>query len=140
MKINKLSVMTVLAAGGLVACSNSAMAQDQKPDAPGRRGQMVERRMERLTEQLKLTDEQKPKVQAALEQTAKKMQDLRGAPADDRAEKMKAIREEENKKLKEILTADQYTKYEKIREQRGPGGPGAPGGEGKKKRDAEKAQ
>ena len=75
MKINKLSVMTVLAAGGLVACSNSAMAQDQKPDAPGRRGQMVERRMERLTEQLKLTDEQKPKVKAVLEDTQKQRQE-----------------------------------------------------------------
>jgi len=124
MKINKFSVMTGLVLGGLMAFSSMAVAQDQKPGG-GRRGPSVEQRMDRMTEELKLTDAQKPKVKAVLEATAKKGQELRGdtsVPREERREKMQAIMEQENKQLKEILTPDQYTKYEKIRaEMRGGG-------------------
>src|SRR6266850_574312 len=119
MKINKFSVITGLALGSLVACSNLAMAQDQKPGG-GRRGPSVEQRMERMTEELKLTDEQKPKVKAVLEDSQKKRQELFGDSSvarEDRREKMRGIMENEDKKLKEILTADQYAKHEKMREE-----------------------
>src|SRR6266850_2053808 len=105
MKINKFSVITGLALGSLVACSNLAMAQDQKPGG-GRRGPSVEQRMERMTEELKLTDEQKPKVKAVLEDSQKKRQELftdSNVPRDERREKMRGIMEKEDKKLKEIL-------------------------------------
>ena len=125
MKINKFSVMTGLVLGGLMAFSSMAVAQDQKPGGGRGRGPSVEQRMERLTEELKLTDAQKPKVKAVLEATAKKGQELRGdtsVPREELREKMQAIREQENKQLKEILTPDQYTKYEKMRaEMRGGG-------------------
>ena len=116
MKIKKISVITGLALGSLVACSNMAMAQDQKPGG-GRRGPSVEQRMERLTEELKLTDEQKPKVKAVLEDSQKKREELRGVPREERQEKVRAIVANEDKKLKEILTADQYAKYEKARDE-----------------------
>ena len=116
MNINKLSVIAGLALGSFLATSNLAMAQDQKS---GQRRGGVEQRMERLNEQLKLTDDQKPKVKTVLEESQKERQQLRsessGAP-QERQKKMAAILEKENKKLKEILTADQYTKYEKMRE------------------------
>ncbi len=125
MKINKISVMTGLVLGGLMAFSSMAAAQDQKPGGGRGRGPSVEQRMERMTEELKLTDAQKPKVKAVLEATAKKGQELRGdtsVPREERREKMQAIMEQENKQLKEILTPDQYTKYEKMRaEMRGGG-------------------
>jgi periplasmic protein CpxP/Spy len=125
MKINKFSVMTGLVLGGLMACSSMAVAQDQKPGGGRGRGPSVEQRMERMTEELKLTDAQKPKVKAVLEATAKKGQELRGdssVPREERREKMQAIMEQENKQLKEILTPDQYTKWEKMRaEMRGGG-------------------
>ena len=45
---------------------------------------------------------------------------------EQRRSKMTALREEQNKKLKEILTPDQYEKWEKMRQQfrphRGEGG------------------
>jgi len=131
MKINKLSVLTGLALGGLVACSNLAMAQDQKPNGGRRGGPSVEQRMERMTEDLKLTDEQKPKVKALLEDSQKKRQELfsdSSVSREDRREKMRAIMDNEDKKLKEILTADQYAKHEKMREEMRAGGKG-----GKKK-------
>src|SRR6266850_4189417 len=103
MRINKLSLIAVLALGGLVAGSTMATAQDAKDGKKkeGRRMPSVEQRLDRMTEQLKLTDEQKPKVKAVLEETAKKMQDV---PREERREKGQAIREEENTKLKAILT------------------------------------
>jgi len=130
MKINKLSVIAGLTLGGLVACSNLAMAQDQKPGR-GRRGPTVEQQMERMTEELKLTDEQKPKVKPVLEDSHKKRQELIGDTSvsrEDRRPKMRAIMDNEDKKLKEILTADQYAKHEKMREEMRAGGKG-----GKKK-------
>ena len=45
-----------------------------------------------------------------------------------RGEKMRPIMEEQNAKMKEILTADQYKKYEEMNQRRGKKGPG-PGGE-----------
>jgi len=127
MKINKVSAMTGLVLGGLMACSSIAVAQDQKPGGGRGRGPSVEQRMERLTEELKLTDEQKPKVKAALEASAKKRQELfsdTSVPREERREKMQGIMEQENKKLKEILTADQYAKYEKMQAEMRPGAKG----------------
>src|SRR6266436_7291195 len=117
MKINKISVIAGLTLGGLVACSNLAMAQDQKPGGGRRGGPSVEQRMERMTEKLKLTDEQKPKVKAVLEDSQKKRQELfsdSSVPREDRREKMKGINDNEDKKLKGILTPDQYSEYEKM--------------------------
>ena len=125
MKINKFSVMTGLVLGGLMAFSSMAVAQDQKPGGGKGRGFSVEQRMERMTEQLKLTDAQKPKVKAVLEATSKKMQDLRGdssVPREERREKMQAIMSQEDKSLKEILTPDQYSTYEKMRSEMRGGG------------------
>ena len=125
MKINKFSVMTGLVLGGLMAFSSLAVAQDQKPGGGKGRGPSVEQRMERLTEQLKLTDEQKPKVKAVLEASQKKRQELfsdSSVPREQRREKMQAIMEQEDKQLKEIFTPDQYTKYEKMRAETRGGG------------------
>jgi periplasmic protein CpxP/Spy len=110
MKLAKLSVIAAMVLGGLVACS-IATAQEAGKDAQkkGKGGFSPEQRLERMSTQLNLTDAQKPKVKAVLDDTAKKMQDL--AP-DERREKGRKIREEETKKLKEILTPDQFKKYE----------------------------
>lgn len=134
MKIHKISLIAVLAAATVLAYSPALRAQEKK-DAPKREGRgggdFVKQRMERLTEELKLTDEQKPKVEALLKAQAEKMRGLRDATPEERQEKMKANREEMSKKMKEILTAEQFEKYQKMP----PPGRG-PGGE-KKKRDAD---
>ena len=51
-----------------------------------------------------------------------------GGGFDGMRDKMQALREDENKKMKAILTDEQWTKYEKYQEERrnrrGQGGPG----------------
>jgi len=66
--------------------------------------------MERLAP-LKLTDEQKPKVEAVLKESSKKRQEIVNDPNFDRSqmrEKMQPIMEKQNEKMKAILTEDQF--------------------------------
>ena len=111
--MSKISLIAAMALGGLVAFSTLATAQDaSSSDHKGRKGGMsVEQRMEKLSTELSLTDDQKPKVKAVLEDTAQKMKDL--AP-EDRRTKGREIMDDQNKKMKEILTADQFKKYEEM--------------------------
>ena len=68
MKLAKLSLIAAMVLGGLLACGNIASAQDNGTNAApgGKKGKRVtvEQRMERFTTELKLTDDQKPKVKA----------------------------------------------------------------------------
>lgn len=93
-------------------------------DFPG-----IDQRMEVMTKQLALTTEQQTKVKALFEQEIKTMREARGSagasqiPVEERRKKMMERREAMDTKLKEILTPEQWTKWEKQR--RGPqGGPG----------------
>jgi periplasmic protein CpxP/Spy len=122
--MSKLSLIAALVLGGLVAGSTLATAQDS--NAPKKkRGMNVEQQMERMTEALTLTDEQKPKVKAVLEESTKKRQAIMSDSSIERSqmrEKMQPIMEEQNKKMKEILTADQFKKYEDMRQNAKKGG------------------
>jgi len=135
MKMHKVSLMAALAAGALILSSN-LQAQESKPDRPpggpraGQRGEQAKERLAKISEELKLTDDQKTKVEAAMKEQAETMRGLRDATQEERREKMQAARKAFEGKMKEILTADQYTKWEKTREQRGPGGEGRRGGPG----------
>ena len=60
-----------------------------------------------------------------------------GPSQEERREKARALMEDQNKKMKEILTADQYAKYEKM-PRPGRGGPGGPGAPGEKKEGEKK--
>ena len=139
--MNKLSLIAALALGGLVASSTLATAQDATNNVPkkgGKRGGSIEQQMERLTNQLTLTDEQKPKVKAALEDQQKQMQEMRGDTSLDpaaRREKMQTIRADMEKKMKEILTPDQFEKWQKSRGQFQKKGP-----EGEKKQEEKKSE
>ena len=117
--MKKLSLVVALALGGLVACSIMANAQDaqggKKGGGQGGKGggrMSVDQRLEQMTTELSLTDAQKPKVKAVLEDTQKKMQEIMSGdvPQDQRREKMQPIMEEQTKKMKEILTPEQQTK------------------------------
>ncbi len=112
--MNKVSLIAAMVLGGVVACSTLANAQD----APKKKGRFtVEQQMERVTTELNLTDEQKPKVKAVLEESSKKMREIfsdQSLDQSQRREKMQPILEEQNKKMKAILTADQFKKYEEL--------------------------
>lgn len=88
--------------------------------------------MQKLMESLNLNSDQQEKVRAAFKEQIESMQSVRDASPDERREKMQAMQEKMSAKMKEILTADQFEKYEKAaKEMRGRLG-GADGG--KKKR------
>ena len=143
MRIQKLTVVAALALGGLLACVNLASAQDAKDanakqERKGPRGGGIEQRLERLSTELNLTDAQKPKVKAALEDQMKKMQELRDTPREERRDKMREIRDEHTKKMKEILTPDQFEKFKKLQDEMRQRRPGGPGAEGADKKGADK--
>jgi len=106
--MKKLSLIAALALGGLIACSTLVSAQDA-PKKGEKKHASTEQMLEKMTTQLSLTDEQKPKVKAVLDETAKMRKDL--AP-EDRKTKGKEIADAQNAKLKAILTPEQYTKYQ----------------------------
>jgi len=108
MKIRNAGIIAAIALGGLMLCSTMALAQDQK-EGKKRGGGPT---MEQLNEALSLTDAQKPKVEAVLKDSAKKREELRDVPQDERREKAQAIRQDMDKKMKEILTPEQYEKYQ----------------------------
>jgi periplasmic protein CpxP/Spy len=108
--------------------------------AAGRGGERGGRRvslLDRLTEQLKLTDDQKTKVTAVLEENMKVrgalMESVRSGdiPREEMRERWQALQAEMNKKMAEILTEEQVTKYREMMERgRGRGGRRGPGGSG----------
>jgi len=145
MKATRISLIAALIATVLVAYSPAASAQEAKdsnaapkgegrpggPGSPGgKRGEAAKERLNKMAEDLKLTADQKTKVEAILKEEGEKMRASRdpNATPEERQAKIKAGREELSKKLKGILTADQFAKWEKMPKGRGPGGPGRPGG------------
>lgn len=121
MKIPKMSLIA-LAAAGLLSLAPALQAQVATNPPPARRnfGRLpVEEQLKIWSDQLQLTEDQKPKVKAALEDNRKAMQDLRNLSPDDRRAKLQSIREDLTKKMKEILTAEQFKKYQEIQPQPG---------------------
>lgn len=142
MKASKISLMAALIAGVMLASSPALRAEDAKEgkDAkkhegrPGRDGAGMKEHFDKMAEDLKLTDEQKPKVQAVFKTRAEKGRAIREDSSlsdEQKREKGKALMEEMNKKMKEILTAEQFEKWEKNRPQGRPGGPRKGGGDKK---------
>ena len=134
MKLNKTLALAALVVGSLFAGSTlSAQDSNNTPPAgapPGGPGQRGRPNFEQIAKQLELTDDQKPKVKAVLDEQQQKIADLRKdtslAPEDRRA-KVKEIRDASTAKLKDILTAEQLAKCQKLGSgnRRPPGGSGA---------------
>ena len=102
----------------LVSAMSMAQPRDFDPE------QFAKRQTAQLKEELDLNDDQEKKVYEVNLESIKKMSELRekmrsgGGGIEGMREKMMEIREEQNKKMKEILTAEQWTKYEKYQEER----------------------
>ena len=114
MRTTRLGLIAAALLGGLLACTNPATAQDTNAPAPGthKKGAAIEQRMHHLDELLSLTDEQKPKVRAALEAFATTRREARDLSDDDRREKMRTAMADMEKTMKGILTPDQYDKWQ----------------------------
>src|SRR6185436_4224806 len=132
MKITKIGLVAALVAGAMLVATPALKAQDNK-DKKGKGAEMIKERLDKMNEELKLTAEQKPKVEAALKEQGEKMRALRedtSLSQEDRREKFRGMREDLDKKMKGILTTEHYEKYEKMTP---PGGAGGKKGDRKKK-------
>jgi Spy/CpxP family protein refolding chaperone len=133
MKLNKTLALAALMAGGLFAAS-TLQAQDSTNTPPagehhgGPGGMRGRPNAEMLAKQLGLTDDQKAQVKALMEEQKSKMEAL---PPEDRKTKGKEIRDAYVAKMKEILTPEQFAKWQTRWQQHRPGGPGGPGGDKK---------
>ena len=87
-----------------------------------------DQRVARIDQAVTLTDDQKTKIKAIYDADAKKMQDMMAAQDPDMRTKMQAMRTDENKQIRALLTADQQTKFDAMPQGRGPGGGGGMGG------------
>lgn len=145
MKANKMTFIAAMALGSMLALGTAFAAETNAPAAsappaggPPPGGQGMRGRgpnLEQLAKDLNLTDDQKEKVKAVLDDQRQKMGELRNVPQDERRTKMQALREEVNTKMKAILNEEQYAKWEKSRPMMGSGrqrnGGAANGGETK---------
>jgi protein CpxP len=147
MKVSKTMIMAALVAGSLLAWNVAARAAETNtpPAKPGPGGPPQGQRpagmmrggpsLEMLTEQLSLTEEQKPKVKSILDAREKKILEVRGDTSlsqEERRTKMMALRDEFNAQMKAVLTTEQFEKWQQMGQRgRRPGGPfgGPPGRE-----------
>jgi hypothetical protein len=100
--------------------------------------EMAKRQSERMTQELGLNADQTAKVQQILLARGQEMQSMRGQGGGDRSqmrEQMQTSRAKYDAQFKDVLTADQYTKYTAMEADRtnrgggrGMGGPGADAG------------
>ena len=139
MKANKTMLIAELAVGSLLVWSPALRAGDTNtpPSTPPAGAPPAGRPpgggFERMVEQLNLTADQKPKVQAIMDTQMQKMRDLRqdtSLTAEDRKAKMKTIREDIATQMKAVLTPEQFQKWQDMRNRRNgppPGGPNAGG-------------
>lgn len=139
MKTPKISLLAALAAGALIAFTPNLRAEDKperpnRPERPeggpraGERGDMLKK----MAEELNLTEAQKTQLQEAFKAQRETRKDLKDATPEERRAAMKEGRDKMDAKIKEILTPEQYAKWEKIREQNRPGGPNGDGPRGKR--------
>jgi Spy/CpxP family protein refolding chaperone len=143
MKLTKTITLATLVAAGLLA-GTALQAQDAPKDkpaaAPGGGPAMRGPNMDQLAKELNLNEEQKTKIKAAQEERVQKAREVRqdtNLSQEDRKAKMKEIQETFTAKIKEILTPDQFEKWQKHAQQRRQVGPGAdkPAGEKPSKKD-----
>jgi periplasmic protein CpxP/Spy len=123
MKLNKTLALVAVVAGSLLAGGALAQAQDSASSTnvpaggagkPRPRGAM---NLDNLVKTLALTDDQKTNFQAAMTDYTQKRRDVRADDSlstEDKRAKYKELRDNFNAKLKDILTPDQYTKWQKM--------------------------
>jgi periplasmic protein CpxP/Spy len=116
---NKLFVATSL----IFLCSFAGNTMAQQGRGPGRQftEEDIIKRVERLSETLDLSEEQEAQLLKIELKDFNSRQDMRGQFQGDREAmraKMQERRAEKEKKYAEILTKEQMTKWEELREQR----------------------
>lgn len=107
--------MAALAAGALIAGNAPLFAQNTNPPPPASEHGHGMRGHQDLVKTLNLTDEQKPKFQEIMKNSMQQRKGLRedaSLSSEDRRTKMQAIKRETDQKLKDLLTPEQFAKYQ----------------------------
>jgi hypothetical protein len=83
----------------------------------------IDRQMEELKEGLQLSEDQEKQMRDILTTGAETMRKARegmqdGGDREAMREKMQQMREEQNQKIKAVLSEEQFTKYEQIQQER----------------------
>lgn len=133
MNMNKRTLVTLAAIAGALCLQPLARAADAtEPAKPagGDRAAAMRERMQDVAKELNLTDEQKEKLQAVIRGQMEKLRSLRqdtSLSAEDKREKVRAIREEIIAEVKNVLTPEQFEKWKARQGQSttGRGGPAA---------------
>jgi protein CpxP len=115
-------VAATIATTGLLAQAATPTALRQTAPAQTGRGNM----MANMAKELNLTPEQQTKLEALMKDMQAQRANRQSPPSDADRQAMQASRATMEAKMKEILTPEQYTKYESMRPQRGPRGGGQP--------------
>jgi periplasmic protein CpxP/Spy len=131
--------LTVGTAAAQTTPSTDAGPMRDRGRMQGNPDEMAKRQADRMTQELGLHADQTAKVQQILLARGQEMQAMRGQARDagnrdQMREQMQANRAKYDAQFKEVLTADQYTKYTTMqadRMNRG-GGPGMGGADVKK--------
>ena len=125
----KVKIM-ILAMAMAVMCTAS-YAQGQQggqrggqPMTAEQQAEFMKQRIDAMDQAVKLTADEKKKVEEIFTEYNKKQQELRNAGGDQAAmrQKMTEAREAQNKKLEALLGAERYKKYTESQPQRGQGG------------------
>jgi Spy/CpxP family protein refolding chaperone len=125
-----LTYFTALALTGLLTASALAQADDKKPaepttpkkDASGKadRRAAMQDRFAKVSEELKLTDEQKEKLKPIFKDEAEKKMSIRTSAGSDRKgafQKLRDLQQEVDGKVKPVLTEEQKVKWDKIKDE-----------------------
>jgi len=132
--MNMMMIRKYVARAGVVALCTAALGTVPMMAQGGGGGGMrmsPEQRVANIDKAVTLTDDQKTKITAIYTEDQKKMQDLMAAQDPDMRTKMMAMREEENTKIKALLTDEQKPKYDAyLASMPRRGGGGAPGAGG----------
>ncbi len=111
----KKSSLFALTLGAVIAFSPAAQAQEKKAEGRGR--STPEERLKQINEVLKLTDEQKTKLEPILKEEGEKLRAIFGdanASREEKGKKMLDARKEITAKVKAVLTPEQGEKYDKF--------------------------
>ena len=122
MKFFKTAIMSLVLACG-VSIANAQMPGGQMPSPE----EMAKMQADQMKQTVNLNDDQYNKVLVVYKESGEKMRKLfEGGGGQPDFSKFGEIQEEQNKKFKEILTADQYKKWDEhqqqMRQQWGGGG------------------
>lgn len=117
--VHSAVMLAVLVTGGTLCAQ---MSQTPYQPSPGPRAvpPSPEQRLQRMTQQLGLTDAQQQQIKPLLESESQQMQALQqdaSISQPDKWPKMKQIRQSTTDQIKPILTSDQQKKFDEMQAQ-----------------------